>query len=128
MIFLLLVAITVACDMGAFFVGSFLGKHKLIPELSPKKTIEGAVGGYLAGAIVGGIVLAIFHKYFSWELLAAVFILPITCQVGDLFFSFIKRMFGVKDFSKLLPGHGGINDRIDSLTINTIVLFVISLF
>ena len=93
------------------------GKHKLIPRLSPKKTIEGSIGGIVLGSILG-IVFAYFTGILShhWIIVPAVIVMTMTSQIGDLIFSAIKRFFEVKDYSKLLPGHGGILDRIDSLT------------
>ncbi|WP_434784694.1 phosphatidate cytidylyltransferase, partial [Thomasclavelia cocleata] len=102
--------------------GVFLGKHKLIPRLSPKKTIEGSIGG-----IVLGTILAISYAGYlglietNPVLIIACFVLTFTSQIGDLVFSAVKRHFGVKDYSSLLPGHGGILDRIDSILFNAIV-------
>lgn len=118
---------TYGSDTGAYFAGVTLGKHKLIPRLSPKKTIEGSIGG-----IVLGTLLATVFVYFNpldLTLLQSAFlafILTLTAQVGDLTFSSVKRYFKIKDFSNLLPGHGGILDRIDSLLFNCLVfaLFV----
>lgn len=104
------------CDTGAYFVGSAIGRHKLIPHVSPNKTWEGAIGGYLIGA-------AASLAYGLWKLnnlpvsliITAALILPLTAQVGDLSFSSIKRHFGIKDFGTLFPGHGGVLDRVDSI-------------
>ena len=106
------------CDSGAFFVGRAMGRHKLAPALSPKKTIEGAVGGLLA-AIVGlmlfGLVLKLCHCWVNFGYLAIYGLVGgVVGQLGDLAFSAIKREYGVKDYSNLLPGHGGMLDRFDS--------------
>lgn len=109
-------------DSGAYFAGCFLGKHKLAPNISPNKTIEGMVGG-IAGAILGLMIYCLvldlgfgFTANYLYALsygiigsLAAVF--------GDLIFSAIKRQTGIKDYGNLIPGHGGILDRFDSLMI-----------
>lgn len=104
------------CDTGAYLSGSLFGKHKLIPHVSPNKTVEGAIGGYLIGAI-GALLWGLFiTTYLPKELvITASLIIPAVAQIGDLSFSSIKRRFGIKDFSNILPGHGGIFDRIDSL-------------
>jgi phosphatidate cytidylyltransferase len=104
------------CDSAAFFAGNFFGRHKL-SEISPKKTIEGSIGGLLAAMAV---MLAGMHFYGTGEAsfwLAAVLGLTIgiTGQIGDLTASVVKRFFSVKDSSNLIPGHGGILDRFDSL-------------
>ena len=107
---------TYLCDTGAYFFGSFFGKHKMAPLISPNKTWEGAVGGYLAGAIGSYIWGRYLCPAFPAELvLCGALILPAVGEIGDLAFSSIKRRFGIKDFGSLLPGHGGVLDRVDSL-------------
>ena len=105
-------------DSGAFFVGSALGKHKLAPHLSPKKSVEGAVGGLLAGVVgtlLFGLVLKLCGCWVHFGALALCGLLgSVAGQLGDLAFSAIKRERGVKDYSNLLPGHGGMLDRFDS--------------
>lgn len=103
-------------DSGAYFIGRKFGKHKLWPEISPKKTIEGFVGG-----IVIAVIATIIFQYitqldvnYALLLLVAVFA-SVIGQLGDLVESAIKRHYGVKDSGKILPGHGGILDRFDSL-------------
>ena len=103
-------------DVFAFFVGVKFGKHKLNPRVSPKKTIEGSVGGWFFGFLTSFIWAAIFHffdKDVSFFLISSM-CLPLVSEIGDLAFSLIKRHYGVKDFSNLIPGHGGILDRLDS--------------
>ncbi len=120
------------CDSFAYFTGRLLGKHKLAPELSPKKTIEGSVGGILftvaAFAVYGLIIEAISDLSANYLVLclSGLFISVIS-QIGDLFASLIKREHGVKDYSSILPGHGGIMDRFDSILIVSPVLMVISI-
>ena len=118
---------TMFTDMGAYFVGSRIGKRKLIVKVSPNKSVEGAVGGYVAG-VIGALAMTLILKEFCLATAIASFVLPFTCQVGDLLFSAIKRNYGVKDFSNLLPGHGGASDRLDSLIINTLVLLSIIVY
>lgn len=108
-------------DTGAYLVGCAIGKHKLCPVISPKKTVEGLAGGILGG-IIGMILygLVLQHGFgFSVNFLyAAVYgvIGAAAATFGDLMFSVIKRQTGIKDYGKLLPGHGGILDRFDSVT------------
>ena len=121
--YLLLLAIaTFGSDTGAYFAGMAFGKHKLIPRLSPKKTIEGSIGGIVLGSVLG-LVFAYFTGILAhhWIIVPAIIVMTTTSQIGDLIFSAIKRYFEVKDYSKLLPGHGGILDRIDSLTFNVLI-------
>ena len=114
---------TYGCDSGAYFSGYFFGKHKLIPHLSPKKTIEGSIGGSIVGTSVAFLYLTYFTNLeVTVPFIAVCFILTITSQFGDLIFSAVKRQFEIKDFSNLLPGHGGVLDRLDSLLFNAIVL------
>ena len=111
---------TFATDTGAYAVGRLIGRHKLAPRISPKKTWEGAVGGYAAGV---GAVLGLNAWLDTGEsaltMLPFALAMPILSQSGDLFESWMKRRMGVKDASGLLPGHGGFLDRLDS------ILFVI---
>jgi phosphatidate cytidylyltransferase len=107
-------------DIGAYFVGSRFGKHKLAPSISPGKSIEGAIGGLV---IVGIVVGLIFH---SIPMIFLALLTVIISIIGDLFESFMKRRQGVKDSGKILPGHGGILDRIDSL-ISAAPLFALGL-
>lgn len=103
-------------DSAAYFVGRAWGRHKLAPAISPGKTWEGAAGG-MAGALVYAIICKRFFDDVGWAAyLAAAALLALLSIVGDLFESAAKRRAGVKDSGALLPGHGGILDRIDSAT------------
>lgn len=109
-----------ATDTFAYFTGVFLGKHKLCPKVSPKKTIEGAIGGTLGCGIFfvlfGLLFNNVWHTDFSlWQLFILGIISALVAQLGDLSASIIKRKFGAKDYGTLFPGHGGIMDRCDSL-------------
>ena len=109
-----LVALIACNDTFAYFAGVLIGKHKLAPNISPKKSWEGLIGGAVA-AIIGGAV--IFHYLFetNWIIGAAIGLMTvITATCGDLIESAIKRDLAIKDMSNLLPGHGGIMDRLDS--------------
>lgn len=113
---------TFGCDTGAYFAGVFFGRHPLIPRISPKKTVEGSIGGIAFGMLLAGFFgtwIDIGLPLFQVWLLALT--LTITSQFGDLTFSALKRHYHLKDFSTLLPGHGGILDRIDSLIFNVVV-------
>ena len=109
-----------AADVGAYFFGVFFGRHKLCPLISPKKTIEGALGGFLLNVVVmlsfGAIFSSITHlpvNFIAWLLIGALGS-PVSI-LGDLVFSLLKRSCGIKDFSQLIPGHGGMLDRFDSV-------------
>lgn len=113
---LMLLNFSSICDTGAYFVGSTLGKHKLCPEISPKKTVEGAVGGILSSVLVTLILCFAFS--LKTKLVPALILTVPFCilgMVGDLFASAIKRTAGIKDYGTLIPGHGGILDRFDSI-------------
>jgi len=116
---------TFANDTGAFFIGRARGRHKLAPTISPAKTWEGAIGG-LASAILASIVIAVVLNLVSvelgtpfvfryWQIIVLGFLVALFAQVGDLVESLLKRKMGVKESGNLLPGHGGVLDRFDSL-------------
>ena len=119
--------ITTITDTFALFTGMLVGKHKLAPEISPKKTIEGAIGGTLMGTIAASA----FYTTVINPATPLVLVILLTAllsgigQIGDLAFSSIKRYYGVKDFSNLIPGHGGILDRFDSIVFVTMAFVVI---
>ena len=108
------------CDIFAYFTGRFFGKHKLAPNLSPKKTVEGSIGGVLF-AILGCMLYGFIVERVSglsarYLVLACLgFVLSIISQIGDLWASLIKREHNIKDYSSMLPGHGGVMDRFDSI-------------
>jgi phosphatidate cytidylyltransferase len=111
-----LLCVVYAGDTGAYYIGSYFGRHKLCPAISPGKTIEGAVGGLAANVGVGALIKSFFMPQFSWGLSILFFILVgMAGQAGDLFESELKRSGGVKDSGTIFPGHGGVLDRIDSL-------------
>lgn len=104
------------CDSGAYFIGKAIGKKKLFERVSPNKTWEGAIGGAIVG--LAAFLGVIFYLFPGFPLIHAVgigLILVVGGQIGDLFESLLKRDAGVKDSSQLLPGHGGVLDRLDSL-------------
>lgn len=123
-IFYMLVLVAL-CDTGAFYAGTFFGKHKLCPKVSPGKTVEGFFGG-LTLTVLGGVAI---RNFFFQELPLAttiVFLLAISVvgPVGDLFESALKRTGGVKDSGSIIPGHGGILDRVDALLFVAPVTYV----
>lgn len=123
---------TWSCDTGAYYVGRFFGKKKLCPKVSPKKTIEGAVGGFFGSIIVCvlfGVVIRNFGANINLIHLSVIGALGgIIGQLGDLTASAIKRYVGIKDFSEIIPGHGGILDRFDSiLFVGTVVYYYVSI-
>ncbi len=115
----------VACfmpDAGAYFAGKAFGKHKMSPHISPNKTVEGAIGGVVCAMIGMEIYGLILHFICGLEVnyllcLLYGFLGAGASVVGDLFFSAMKRQTGIKDYGKIIPGHGGIMDRLDSLTL-----------
>ena len=117
-----LIAFIVAfsADTGAYFAGRAFGKHKLAPVVSPKKTIEGAVGGVLSSILLVELYGVLLHFTFSFDVVWWYGILygllgAVISILGDLTFSVVKRQVGIKDYSNLIPGHGGILDRFDSM-------------
>jgi phosphatidate cytidylyltransferase len=112
---LFVLAVVFFGDIGALYAGTFFGKHKLYPALSPKKTIEGSLGGLGANILVGGLYKLIFLPELSWGISLLFFIaLGAAGQLGDLFESGLKRVGDIKDSGGILPGHGGILDRADA--------------
>lgn len=129
-LFALALGVPIAGDTAAYFLGSRFGRHKLCPAISPKKTVEGAAGG-LAGSVLFSLLLyaafiaadARFALPPVWHTLIIGLAAGVGGQVGDLFASMIKRHCGVKDFSSLFPGHGGMLDRMDSINFSVMVVF-----
>ncbi len=121
------------CDTCAYFVGVFLGKHKMSPKLSPKKSIEGAIGGIVGSALVGAlygylIVAPVMgNPNVTWAFVLISAIGAVISQVGDLAASAIKRNHEIKDYGKLIPGHGGIMDRFDSVIFTAPMIYLLVL-
>ena len=131
-------------DMGAYFIGMLFGKHKMNERISPKKTWEGFIGGVVFSIIVSVVfalicaikekpLLPVFDTSHIYHIIIISIIIPLISDVGDFVFSSIKRTFGVKDFSNLLPGHGGILDRIDSLIfasalVSCLIMIILSMY
>lgn len=126
MVTLFLFAIVWCTDIFAYFVGRAVGGPKLAPSISPGKTWSGAVGGTIA-AVVAGILVAHFAG-MAWGLamLALLVVgLSVISQIGDLFESRLKRLCSVKDSSQLIPGHGGVMDRVDGLATAALALYIV---
>lgn len=119
------------CDTSAYCVGMLLGKHKLAPVLSPKKSIEGAIGGVFGAALLG-VIYGLCVNYFagaeanllSYAIISAIG--AVISQVGDLAASGIKRNHDIKDYGRLIPGHGGILDRFDSVIITAPIIYYLA--
>ena len=125
LIYLLL--ITTITDTFALFTGSLIGEHKLCPKISPNKTIEGLVGGVAMGTFVASaFYITVIHANPNiWIVIGCTLLLSLVGQLGDLVFSSIKRYYEIKDFSDLIPGHGGILDRFDSLIFVTLTFVIL---
>lgn len=131
--FLIPVIAPLTCDIFAYLTGRLFGKHKLVPKVSPKKTVEGAIGGTVFCTLICtcyGLVLRhaldIENIMPWWAFVILGLVIAVVSQIGDLVASVVKRHYGIKDYGKLLPGHGGIIDRFDSV-IPTAPLFLILL-
>ncbi len=123
------------CDTFAYFTGYLFGKHKLIPRLSPKKTIEGAIGGIVGTTLLGFLYCKLFASVFAVNYLnltlicvSMSFIGSLLAQLGDLSASAIKRYGNVKDYGKILPGHGGFLDRLDSILFTAPMVYIFLYF
>lgn len=127
-IYLLLYVILIPMftDMAALSGGMHLGKHKLCPSISPKKTWEGAIVGLIFGSVGGIIVYSCLVKSFSFKIVILSILLSIVGQMGDLIMSKVKRENDIKDFSNIMPGHGGILDRLDSIIFVTLTYMMIA--
>lgn len=124
---LFIFAVVWATDILAYFIGRAVGGPKLAPSISPGKTWSGAIGGALSAVIAGTLVhMAFFSLNGLWVPIIAL-VLSAFSQIGDLFESFIKRRFGAKDSSRLIPGHGGVMDRVDGLVFACFAAFLIVL-
>jgi phosphatidate cytidylyltransferase len=122
---LFLMAVVMVGDAGAFFVGRSLGRHPLAPVLSPRKTIEGLVGGAIASVGAAVLLRKLIFPSLAWPSVIGLGLsLSLFGVVGDLFESLLKRSAGIKDTSSLIPGHGGLLDRIDSLLFTAPLLFL----
>lgn len=119
-----------ACDTFAYFAGLTLGRHKLAPKVSPKKTIEGSIGGILGNVVCGLLFAFVMDRWFGGSIgYGPMVLLALLCgivaQVGDLSFSLIKREFGIKDYGHLFLEHGGVLDRFDSVIFAAPVVWLI---
>lgn len=121
--------IAFAGDICAYFVGMAIGKHKLIPAVSPNKTIEGAIGG-LAGSLLAGIACFFIGSYLDvqfpiWAWMLTGLLGGVAEQIGDLTASLLKRYCGIKDFGSIFPGHGGVLDRLDGVLFSTLIVYIL---
>lgn len=120
------------CDTSAYCVGMLFGKHKLAPRLSPKKSVEGAIGGMVGSGLVGAVYgYAVKDQIGAGQTVVWIFAIicalgAIASQIGDLSASAIKRNHNIKDYGKLIPGHGGILDRFDSVLVTAPMIYILS--
>lgn len=127
---LVIVCFAWCTDIFAYLVGICTGKHKFAPNISPKKSVEGSVGGTVFSMAVTAVALVIYKNITGLQInfplaIFYAFICSVIGQIGDLSFSYIKRSYGIKDFGKILPGHGGVLDRLDSLIFISPVFFIL---
>ena len=131
MMLLFVFGTAIGCDTLAYFVGSGFGGPKLCPQISPKKTVSGAIGGLL-GSVLFAVVIDLAFRRFApdvtaslpmWGTVALGLVCGVAAQMGDLFASMLKRHCKVKDFGHIFPGHGGMMDRLDSVVFTSIVVF-----
>ena len=127
--FIITLAVPWIADGGAYFAGVFLGKHKLCPQISPKKTVEGFIGGIIAGILSALVIAVIFNSVSQTAKLNVALMLLLGALVsvvsvaGDLSFSLVKRSCGIKDFGSFFPGHGGVLDRFDSVIFTAPIVY-----
>lgn len=123
---LFLLAIVWSTDIFAYFVGKFFGGPRLAPQVSPNKTWSGAIGGAAAGMIAGVAVSGLTTPLTNPLLPFVCFCISVLSQMGDLFESWLKRKFGVKDSGNMIPGHGGVMDRVDGLVVAATALYLLT--
>jgi len=112
-------------DTFAFWGGKTFGRHKLVPEISPKKTVEGSIIGFLMTVTASfALKFLLYPQLLSADALSIAFIVGFTAQIGDLFESYLKRSANVMDSSQFIPGHGGVLDRFDSLLFAAPTLYI----
>lgn len=119
--------ITITTDVFAYITGKYIGRIKLSPKISPNKTVEGLIGGTFMGTLIPTLFyLSVFNNPLGpFVVIFLTCFLSLIGQIGDLVFSFIKREFGMKDFSNIIPGHGGILDRLDSIIFVSLTFLLI---
>ena len=123
---LYILILTWTFDSFAYLFGSRYGRNKILPKISPKKSWEGFFGGYISTLIISFILMNYQAKLLE-EYIIIAFILPVTATFGDLIASYYKRKSNVKDYGKIIPGHGGIIDRLDAIFITIPVVFIIKM-
>jgi phosphatidate cytidylyltransferase len=124
-----LLFIVFAGDVGALYVGTFLGRHKLCPSISPNKTFEGAAGSILSSMVIGYLFkYVVLPDLNPWHTMILILVVNMAAQVGDLFESELKRAGNIKDSGSILPGHGGLLDRIDALLFAAPVIYAFKEF
>lgn len=132
--FVLPVGVAWFSDGGAFFAGVFLGKHKLCPKVSPKKTVEGFIGGLIVGTLSAMLIELFYYSLFDFmpfdylTLAIIGFTGSLVSVLGDLTFSQIKRACGIKDYGSIFPGHGGVLDRFDSVIFVSLLVYLFTLY
>ncbi len=119
------VLLTAATDLGGYIAGAIFGKHLMAPKISPKKSWEGFAGALVLQLVVGTLLWIFVFDQSWWEGAIVGFVMMLSATLGDLIESMIKRDLGVKDMGTLLPGHGGVMDRLDSIVINAFVAWVL---
>ncbi len=122
---LIFIAVTVASDIGGYFAGTFLGRHKMAPAISPKKTWEGFSGSSITCMVVGGVLLPWLLHGAWWQGVIVGAAAVCSATLGDLIESVIKRDLGIKDMGTLLPEHGGVMDRLDSLLATVPIVWLV---
>lgn len=127
-ILLYLISVTIFTDTFAYAIGCLIGKHKMSPKISPKKSWEGAIAGVIGGVSIATIIYHYLVEPINFKIILITIILSIVGQIGDLVYSKIKRENDIKDFSNIMPGHGGILDRIDSLSFVIFTYVIIIMF
>ena len=129
MLLVYLLLITTMTDTFAYTIGSKIGKHKLLPNVSPKKSVEGFVAGLIGGTLIATVFYIFCIDSSSIMLTIAItLVLSVIGQMGDLIFSSMKRHFNIKDFSNIMPGHGGILDRLDSIIFVLLGYIIFTIF